>query len=297
MPQTFWFYVIVHATRMMNAIPGIFSSHLASPFLLVHGVDHDKGTWIPIFPLCCFDHDCYGDQQQSKHQAHTMDGIVVSRCPTSHALLVYNPRNKKHYKPISYRIYPYHLPVLVYPGFKYDSGLFCYLLQDDNPHMKEKYPPGTWVERVDKLTHTLLAGIVLDIPLPVDGDPSFLDRLYMILFDNHTTALIFFLEMSSIIKSPPVNESLIPSSDRNSLLPPFLHLNSRITYKHNDQYHKGYLQVNATVSSATFLSPKQTSVKRSGVWICLIFIQLGLTCALRVLLYQATHHIHFFALR
>jgi hypothetical protein len=41
MPQTYWFYVIVHLAPMMNAIPCTYSGHLASPCLLVHGVGHN----------------------------------------------------------------------------------------------------------------------------------------------------------------------------------------------------------------------------------------------------------------
>ncbi len=38
MPRMFWFFAITHAARMMNAIPYKVHGHLASPFLLVHGV-------------------------------------------------------------------------------------------------------------------------------------------------------------------------------------------------------------------------------------------------------------------
>jgi hypothetical protein len=44
MPRTFWFYAINHSIRMMNAILCKLHGHLASPFLLVHGVGHDKRT-------------------------------------------------------------------------------------------------------------------------------------------------------------------------------------------------------------------------------------------------------------
>jgi hypothetical protein len=63
MPHTFWFYAITHATQMMNAIPGkLLHSHLASPFLLVHGVGHNKRAWVPLFSLCYFYHEKDGDQ-------------------------------------------------------------------------------------------------------------------------------------------------------------------------------------------------------------------------------------------
>jgi hypothetical protein len=130
----------------MNAIPGTYSGHLASPFLLVHGVGHNECTWIPLFSLCYFHHKKDSNQQCSKHQAHTMDGIVISRSPTSSALMVYNPCNQQYYEPDSYCINPYCLPTLVYPDVKYDGSLFCNLYCDNNPHMEEKCPPGTQIE-------------------------------------------------------------------------------------------------------------------------------------------------------
>jgi hypothetical protein len=105
-----------------------------------------------------------GDQKRSKHQAHTMDGIIIGRSPTSNALLVYNHRNKQYYKPDSYHLDSYCLPTLVYPDFEYDGGLFCSLVCDDNPAMEEKYLPGTCVERMDPATNMLLAGTIMDIP-------------------------------------------------------------------------------------------------------------------------------------
>jgi hypothetical protein len=122
----------------MNAIPGKHSGLLASLFLLVHGVGHDERTWIPLFLLCYFSHVRDGDVDRSKHQAHTMDGIVIGRSLTSNALLVYNPRNKQYYEPDSYRLDPYCLPGSAYPDIKYDGGLFCTLLRNDNPQFEEK---------------------------------------------------------------------------------------------------------------------------------------------------------------
>jgi hypothetical protein len=95
MPRTFWLYLITHAAQMMNAIPGKHSGCLASPFLLVHGIGHDERTWIPLFLLAYFHHEKEGNVQQSKHQAHMLDSIVIGRSPTSNVLLVYNPCNKQ----------------------------------------------------------------------------------------------------------------------------------------------------------------------------------------------------------
>jgi hypothetical protein len=245
MPWSYWFYAITHNACMMNAFPGKHSGHLASPFLLVHGVGHDKCTWIPLFSLCYFHHVRNGNQKRSKHQAHTMDGIVIGRSPTSNALLVYNPRNKQYYELDSYCLDSYCLLTSIYPDAKYNGGLFCSLVCDNNPTMEEKYPTGTRVEQMNPSTHMLLAGTVMDIPILIDDSASTCpppDRPYSILFDNGTTALIPLSEMAGLIPPPPVTSSLeISSNSTESLLPPFLCLNSRITYKHDGQYHKGFL--------------------------------------------------------
>ena len=95
---------------------------------------------LSLFSLCFFHHDKDDHVKWSKHQAHIMDGIVIGCSPTLNALLVYNPRNKQYYEPDSYRIDSYRLPTSVYPDVKYNGGLFCLLLWDNNPPMEEKNP-------------------------------------------------------------------------------------------------------------------------------------------------------------
>jgi hypothetical protein len=128
MPCTCWFFAITHAACMINTIPCKVHVCLASPFLLLHGVGHNKCTWIPLISLCFFHHGKESLVKRSKHQAHTLDGIVVGRSSTSNALSVYNPRSKKYYKPDSYRFNSYCLPGSMYPDIKYDGCLFCPLL-------------------------------------------------------------------------------------------------------------------------------------------------------------------------
>jgi hypothetical protein len=267
MPWSFWFYAIMHTTRLMNTVPGKHSGLLASPFLLIHGVGHDKRTWIPIFSLCYFHHERDGNLQRSKHQAHTMDGIVIGRLPTSNALLVYNPRNKQYYKPDSYRMDPYRLPGSAYPDIKYNGGLFCSLLCDDNPHYEEKYPPGTRVERMDPATNMLLSGTVMDIPFSVNvSNASSTDARncpYMILFNNITTASIPLSEMASLIPPPCVSPSIPSGTD--ALLPPFLQLNSQITFEHGGQFHKGFLGQRDGVYQFSFKSHVNKRKEEWGV--------------------------------
>jgi hypothetical protein len=71
----------------------------------------------------------------------------------------------------------------------------------------------------------------MDIPL----DPHKIPH-YLIQFDNGMTYLIMTTLMPSLIPKPDIY-----MTDTSHLLPPFIRLNSKITYKHDKQYRKGYL--------------------------------------------------------
>jgi hypothetical protein len=51
---SFWFFLVVHSAQMINAIPEKLHRKLAYPFLLVHGVGHDKCNCFPLFLVCYF---------------------------------------------------------------------------------------------------------------------------------------------------------------------------------------------------------------------------------------------------
>jgi hypothetical protein len=226
MPRSFWFYPIVHSAWMMNAIPGKFGGKLASPFLLVHGSEHNERTWFPLFLICYFHHKKDGNVPRSHCQSHTMDCIAIGCSPTLNTMLVYNLRTKQYYEPNSYRLDPYRLPSLVYPSLKYDGGLFCSLFWDENVPVEELYPPCMQVKRLDPATNMLLVGMVMDIPLLTAPLGS---ALYHILFNNGTSASILFAKMESLIPAPPLPPSSptdSSSDSSSSLLPPFLSINS-----------------------------------------------------------------------
>ena len=81
----------------------------------------------------------------------------------------------------------------------------------------------------------------MDIPMYTDSPDTSSNYSYTILFDNSTTSAVPLLDMASIITTPPVREE--DPTFTNSLLPPFLQLNSKITYDHVGQYHKGFLGI------------------------------------------------------
>ncbi len=121
MPRTFWFFAIIHAAHIMNAIPANIHGHLGSPLLLIQGIGHDKHD-------SYFHHEKEGDQKRSKTLAHTMDGVIVGRSPTLNARPVYTLCNKQYCKPNSYQINSYWLLGSVYRDIMYDGGLFCTLV-------------------------------------------------------------------------------------------------------------------------------------------------------------------------
>jgi hypothetical protein len=88
----------------------------------------------------------------------------------------------------------------------------------------------------------LVSGTVMNIPFPIEVSDSTMDMTdlpYTILFNDGTTASIPLSQMANLIPPPPVQLTAADGSDY--LLPPFLRLNSCITFEHKGQYHKGYL--------------------------------------------------------
>jgi hypothetical protein len=71
----------------------------------------------------------------------------------------------------------------------------------------------------------------MDIPINPTTTPH-----YLIQFNNSTTSSIPASKMQSLIPKPDFD-----MLDSSHLLPPFLHLNLKITFEHEGQYHKGFL--------------------------------------------------------
>jgi hypothetical protein len=114
---------------------------------------------------------------------------------------------------------------------------------------------------MDLTTNMLLAGTVMDIPILTDTAGA---QSYQILFDNGTSASVPFSEMASSIPTAPISvsdTSDISPVGSSTLLPPFLLVNSRITYEHEGAYHKGYL---TRTSSGTYRFSFKTHVKKKS---------------------------------
>jgi hypothetical protein len=190
----------------------------------------------------------------SKNQAHTLDGIVMGQSSTSNAIMVYNPQNQCYYITDSYRLDAYCLPSTVSPTIIYNGRPFVSLHWDKSTPTSEPFPLGTWVVDINPDTNATQSGTVMDIPL----DPNTTSH-YLIQFDNGTTSFIPANKMPLLIPKPDVD-----MSDTSHLLPPFLHLNSKITYEHNRQYHKGY-QIQSSIEKYCF-SYKSHINKNKADW-------------------------------
>jgi hypothetical protein len=238
-----------------------------------------------------FHHERDGDVSRSHCQSHTMDGIAIGRSPTSNAMLVYNPRTKCYYEPDSYRLDPYCLPSSVYPTLMYDGGLFCSLYRDDDVPNEELYPLGMQVEQVDPTTNMLLVGtVIMDIPLLTapSGSPS-----YQILFDNGNLASIPLADMPSVIPALPLPVST-PEENSSSLLPPFLSINSRITYEHEGAYHKAFLHTSLVGYTASVSRLTLRRNLRTGESISPIFLSIGWISVPKAFRFLVTLHICLF---
>jgi hypothetical protein len=156
--------------------------------------------------------------------------------PTSNALLVYNPRNWQYYKLYKYRINPYTASLHLYMPTSNATVVFSATCSETTiPHMEEKYPPSACVERLDPSTNVFLSSTVVDILFPAtfsSPDSLSTDLNYTILFGNGTTYSILLQEITLLIPFSPVGLLLgDSSSSQYSLLPPFLRINSKITYE------------------------------------------------------------------
>jgi hypothetical protein len=89
--------------------------------------------------------------------------------------------------------------------------------------------------------------------------------------------------MASIIPSPPVRED--STAGCNHLLPPFLQLNSKITYEHDGHYHKGFLGIRNGVYRFIYKSHVN---KHKEDWGVELSLRLGRICASRASFCLAT---------
>ncbi len=210
----------------MDVLPPLFYSSM----VLATRKEHGSHT----LPMCNFHHKKDGDQKHSKHQAHTMYSIIIGCSPTLNAFSVYNPQNKQYYKPNRYNIDSY---TIFQASFKVTwKMVVCSIICcATKMHPWRRNPPPK---------HGLNEWILLQRFLF-----PFQWRSLVMLFTTHIIHTQFCLTIWPLPQSlSPKNVEFDPKSpgwhwwlQLARLSPPsFPHLNSKITYVHEGQYHKGF---------------------------------------------------------
>jgi hypothetical protein len=94
----------------------------------------------------------------------------------------------------------------------------------------------------------------MDIPFDQSMSPQ-----YLIMFDNGTTRSVPASKIPDLIPKPVTSVS-----DTTHLLPPFLEVGSKTTYKHDGQFHKGFLS--KTPEGVYWFSYKSHTNKKNEDW-------------------------------
>jgi hypothetical protein len=130
----------------------------------------------------------------------------------------------------------------------------------------------------------------MDILFPlVLSDDNYLPH-YTVPFNNGTTSYVPLGKMAGIIPSSPIEVN--DSDSQDSFLPPFLHLNSKIT---TANIIKVFLK-NMMESTPLYSCHMSTCKKKTGAFHLLTFLSLGLICVLKVSSFLVISHIHSFSL-
>ena len=152
------------------------------------------------------------------------------------------------------------------PMIVYDSRLFVSLHRDDASSISEPYPIGTQVVKPSSSNKGILRSVTLmDIPMDLATSPQ-----YLILFNDSNTESVPESIMASLIPKPEVS-----TSDPSHLLPLFLRLNYKITYKHKGVSIKDTSPKPPTATTASVISPMSVRNIPAGVPPCQTFPPLG----------------------
>jgi hypothetical protein len=252
--REFWFYAVLHASRMINQIPGRLGRKLTSPFELVHGVKPDCTTWFELFSVGFFKHTVKRSEgMNTKIQEMSLDGIAVGRDAQTNTILFYNPLTKSYYRPQAWTLDETRLPISHWPShIKYDGSLHCGRYHHRTDPLPEPFPPGTrvvlsrngkdmkgTVSNIPILSHPLLHTAAS--PAPSEDTPADVDSKYVIQLDDGTTTECDFSELA-----PPEQTQLTSPSpmapDPQSSLPTWLRHDCKVTMDARGAFHKGYIE-------------------------------------------------------
>jgi len=113
--REFWYFILVHATSMINQVPGRLGRKLTTPFEAIHNKKPDSKTWFELFLVGYFDHTIVNAEKRSKTEDQTLDGIAVGRDDKLNTIIFYNPLTKSYYHSPAFRLDEGRLPVTNFP--------------------------------------------------------------------------------------------------------------------------------------------------------------------------------------
>ena len=141
-----WYFAVLQAEMILNQVLGRLGLQLAILFELVHNSKPDSKPRFELFSIGYFNHQIDKTEGRYKLQAHTLDGIAVSRDETSNSIILYNPLTSSYYRLPAFRLDESRTPINNSPNsLRFYGGIKCGLLQNKTEPINEPFPPGTRV--------------------------------------------------------------------------------------------------------------------------------------------------------
>jgi hypothetical protein len=139
LPASFWFYVVKRASEVCN----YFSTKLpcgtwSTPLELAHNIKPNLRVLFKPFSFAAVQRERHGDTHLKKFDNQSISMILLGRCPSSTGLQFCNPRNGTFVSSIDYKIQP-NITCGAHFGYKYQSGLFIYRLDESTSIFAPKF--------------------------------------------------------------------------------------------------------------------------------------------------------------
>jgi hypothetical protein len=132
LPSTLWFYAVKRAAVVSNYFPMKLDDNTwTTAFELTHQVKPDLRVLFKLFSVAAVRREREGDRQLGKFESQSTLMIAVGRCPNSNGIQFYNPENGTLVSSIDYK-FQNHVSAGSQFGYKYQSGMFLYRLDESN---------------------------------------------------------------------------------------------------------------------------------------------------------------------
>jgi len=138
-PAIFWFYAVKRAVEVSTYFPlkqarGTWTT----PIELAHQVQPDLRVLFKLFSVVAIHHERVSDKQLGKFELQSTFMIAIGRCPNSNSVQFYNPVNGTFVSSIDYK-FQSNVTAGSHFGYKYQSGMFIYRLDESTNVFAPKY--------------------------------------------------------------------------------------------------------------------------------------------------------------